>query len=187
MISDAIKKSVGYKYYMTKKKESAKDKIVDEPEEQHASPVKSGRGKGFMCYGDQVVNVPTSLKKDVVPRKTRPLTIVEETVIDMYNEWGQKLKGPIVDDPAVQLLLDLQKGSKASKLESLRQTKEPVAEEGSSAAHNKYYDSSDNDSEATLYFSSSDTIEESTNETDDADKSDMDLSDDNPNEDDDDA
>ncbi|GKA01052.1 hypothetical protein Tco_0673717, partial [Tanacetum coccineum] len=50
--------------YMAKKKESAKDKIVDEPEEQHVSPVKSGRGKGFMCYGDQVVNVPTSLKRD---------------------------------------------------------------------------------------------------------------------------
>ncbi|GJX92693.1 hypothetical protein Tco_0347279, partial [Tanacetum coccineum] len=37
MISDAIKKSVGYNYYMAKKTESAKDKIVDEPEEQHVS------------------------------------------------------------------------------------------------------------------------------------------------------
>ncbi|GJX50467.1 hypothetical protein Tco_0277312 [Tanacetum coccineum] len=75
MISDVIKKSTGYNYYIAKKKESAKDKIVDEPEEQHVSPVKSGRGKGFMCYGDQAVNVP---KKDVVPRKTRSLTIAEE-------------------------------------------------------------------------------------------------------------
>nr|GEW89858.1 hypothetical protein [Tanacetum cinerariifolium] len=34
MISDAIKKSVGYNFYIAKKNESAKDKIVDEPEEQ---------------------------------------------------------------------------------------------------------------------------------------------------------
>ncbi|GKG49408.1 hypothetical protein Tco_0515860, partial [Tanacetum coccineum] len=70
-----------------------------------------------MCYGNQVANVPTSLKIDDVPRKTRSQTIAEETVVDMYNEWGQKLKGPAVDDPAVQSLLDLQKGSKASRLE----------------------------------------------------------------------
>ncbi|GJR91190.1 hypothetical protein Tco_0215201 [Tanacetum coccineum] len=103
MISDAIKKKAGYTYYMAKKVESEKAKIVDEPEEQHVSPVKCGRGKGFMCYG-----------------------------------------------------------------------------EGSSFAHNKYYDSSDTDSDAILYSSSSDKPEESTNETDDADESDMDLSDDNP-------
>ncbi|GJY04482.1 hypothetical protein Tco_0370422, partial [Tanacetum coccineum] len=54
-----------------------------------------------------------------------------------------------------------------------------VAGEGSSAAHNKYYDSSDIDSNAILYSSSSDTTEESENEIDDADESDMDLSDDN--------
>ncbi|GKE05989.1 hypothetical protein Tco_1398007 [Tanacetum coccineum] len=41
----------------------------------------SGRGKGFMCYGDQVVNVPNKLKKDDVPRKTRSLTIAEEAVV----------------------------------------------------------------------------------------------------------
>ncbi|GKA17358.1 hypothetical protein Tco_0697195 [Tanacetum coccineum] len=109
MISDSIKKSAGYNYYMTKKKESAKDKIVDEPKEQHVSP---------------------------------------------------KLKGPVVEDPAVQSLLDLRKGSKASKLEN-------------------------NDSEATLYSLISDTTEKSANETDDADESDMDLSDDNLNGDDD--
>ncbi|GKA19909.1 hypothetical protein Tco_0699824 [Tanacetum coccineum] len=112
--------------------ESEKAKIVDEPKEQHVSPVKSGRGKGFMYYGDQVANVPNKLKKDVVPRKTRSLTITEETVVG----------------------------------------------EGSSATHNKYYDSSDNDSDATLYSSSLDKTEESANETDDADESDMDLPDD---------
>ncbi|GJV89814.1 hypothetical protein Tco_1533752 [Tanacetum coccineum] len=218
MISDAIKKKAGYTYYMAKKVESEKAKIVGELEEQHVSLVKSGRGKGFICYGDQVVNVPNKLKKDVMPRKTRSLTIAEEavvgelaksisihepltqqrrrsqltidsqlddTVADTYAEWGQKLKGLAVEDLAVQLLLDLQKGSKASRLESLKQKKQAVAGEGSSAAHNKYCDSSDTDSDATLHSSSSDKTEEGANETNDTNKSDMDLSDDNPQGDDD--
>ncbi|GKB38791.1 hypothetical protein Tco_0883733 [Tanacetum coccineum] len=136
--------------------ESENAKTVDEPEEQHVSPVKSGRGKGFICYGDQVANVPNKPKKDAMPRKTTSLTIAEETVIDdtvvdTYAEWGQKLKGPIVEDLAVQSLLDLQKGSKASRLESLKQKKQSVVGEGSSAAHNKYYDSSVTNSDAILY------------------------------------
>nr|GEV69794.1 bulb-type lectin domain-containing protein [Tanacetum cinerariifolium] len=164
---------------MAKKKDNAKDKIVDEPKEQHVSLVKSGRGKGFRCYGDQVVNVLKKLKKDVMPRKTRSLTIIEETVIaveDTYNEWGQKLKGPAVEDPTVQSLLGLRKGSKASKLESLRQKKQPIAGEGLSASHNKYHDSSDNDIKSTINSSCPDTTDESANDTDDADESDMDLS-----------
>ncbi|GJY99727.1 hypothetical protein Tco_0517157 [Tanacetum coccineum] len=146
MISDAIKKKVGYKYYIAKKVENEKAKIVNEPEEQHISLIKSGRGKGFMWYGDQVANVPNKLKKDVVPRRTRPFTIAKEAVVDKL---GQKLKGPAVEDPVVQSLLDLQKGSKASMLESLRKMKQP--------------------------------------EIDDADESNMDLPDDNPHGDDDDA
>nr|GFA36714.1 hypothetical protein [Tanacetum cinerariifolium] len=131
IISDAIKKKLWYTYYMAKKVESKKAKIVDEPEEQHVSLVKSGRRKGFICYGDQVANVSNILKKDVVPRKARSPTIAEETVVgelahpiiaDTYAEWGQKLK---------------------------------------------------------------DKIKEGSNETDYADKSDMDLFDDNPNGDDD--
>ncbi|GJZ94236.1 hypothetical protein Tco_0666439 [Tanacetum coccineum] len=83
MISDAIKKLAGYKFYMAKKVE--------------------------------IPNVPTSLKIDIVPRKTRSQTIAEETnSINTYAEWGQKLKGPAVDDPAVQSLLNLRKGSKVS-------------------------------------------------------------------------
>ncbi|GJV19076.1 hypothetical protein Tco_1368096 [Tanacetum coccineum] len=212
MISDAIKKKAWYKYYMAKKVESEKAKIVDKLDERHISLIKSGRGKGFMCYGDQVANVPNKLKKDVVPRKTRSLTIAEETivgelvnsisiqesysqrrqssqltidsqtdedVVDMYNEWGHKLKGPVIEDPAVQSLLDLQKGSKASRLKSLRQNKQPVTGEESSATHNKYYSSLDIASLATLYSSSSDESAENANETNDADESDMDLSDDN--------
>ncbi|GJY79615.1 hypothetical protein Tco_0485416, partial [Tanacetum coccineum] len=80
---------------------------------------------------------------------------IDDAVADTYAEWGQKLKGPAVDDLAVQSLLDLRKGSKASRLESLKQKKQTVAREGSN------------------------TSEESDNETDDADDSDMDLSDDN--------
>ncbi|GKD29803.1 hypothetical protein Tco_1240581 [Tanacetum coccineum] len=137
MISDAIKKKVGYTYYMAKKVE--------------------------------IANVPNKVKKDVVLRKTRSLTIAEEGVV-----------GPTVEDPVVQSLLDLRKGSKASRLESLRQKKQPVAGEGSSTTHNKYYSSSDTVSDATLYSSSSDTPKKSANETDDADKSNMDLSNDNP-------
>ncbi|GJX74022.1 hypothetical protein Tco_0312617 [Tanacetum coccineum] len=75
----------------------------------------------------------------------------DQVVADMYNEWGQKIKG-----------------------------------EGSSVSQNIYYSSSDNDNDATLYSSSSEKPEGSANEIDDADKSDMDLSDDNPDRNDDD-
>nr|GEX50356.1 hypothetical protein [Tanacetum cinerariifolium] len=133
MISDAIKKKAGYKYYMAKKVESKKAKIIDEPKEQHVSPIKSRRGKGFMCCGDQVSNVPNKLKKDVVPRKTRSFTIAEEAIVD------------------------------------------------------ELANSINTASDATLYASSSDKPDGSANETDDADKFEMDLSDDNPHGDDDDA
>nr|GFC32683.1 hypothetical protein [Tanacetum cinerariifolium] len=90
---------------------------------------------------------------------------LDDTIADIYDERGQKLKGPAVEDPTVQLLL-----------ESLRQKKQPVAREGLSVAHNKYYDT---DSDAILYSLSLDKTEESANEIDDADESGMDLSDDN--------
>ncbi|GJS53632.1 hypothetical protein Tco_0626994 [Tanacetum coccineum] len=51
MIDDAFKKLVGYKYYNAKKVES-----------------------------DNEANVPKMFKKDVVPRKTRSLTIAKETI-----------------------------------------------------------------------------------------------------------
>ncbi|GJX26455.1 hypothetical protein Tco_0232751 [Tanacetum coccineum] len=187
MIRDAIKKKAGYTYYMAKKVESEKAKIVNEPEEQHVSPVKSRRGKGFMCYGELAHSIGIQEPRSQRRRRSQ-LTIdkqTDEAIADMYNEWGQKLKGPAVDDLAIQSLLDLRKGSKASRLKSLRQKKQPVAGEGSSVAHNKYYSSSDTNSDATLYSSSSDVSKESADETDDVDKSDMDLSDDNPHRDDD--
>ncbi|GJX23019.1 hypothetical protein Tco_0227464 [Tanacetum coccineum] len=178
MISDAIKKKVGYTYYMAKKMESEKAKIVNEPEEQHVSLVKSGElAKSFSIQ-----------EPHTQQHRWSQLTIdnqLDDTVADTYAEWGQKLKGPAIKDPAVQSLLDLWKGSKASRLESLKQNKKKVAGEGSSAAHNKYYDSSDTDSDAILYSSSLDKTKEGANETDDADESVMDLSNDNPQGDDD--
>ncbi|GKD47311.1 hypothetical protein Tco_1271956, partial [Tanacetum coccineum] len=78
----------------------------------------------------------------VVPRKTRSLTVVDNIVeepvvvelaksINTYAEWGQKLKGSKVKDLTVQSLLDLCKGSKASRLESMKQISQAVAGEGS--------------------------------------------------------
>ncbi|GKB43591.1 hypothetical protein Tco_0888533 [Tanacetum coccineum] len=78
------------------------------------------------------------------PRKTRSLTILKETVVVGYD--GTKdTQGPHIEDPAVQSLLDLRKGSKASRLESLRQKRQPVVGEGSSTAHSKYYSLLDTD------------------------------------------
>ncbi|GJY57249.1 hypothetical protein Tco_0456364 [Tanacetum coccineum] len=223
MINDTIKHSEGYKYYKHKKIESEKAKVAEEPEEQHISPVKSGRGKGNMRLGDQEVNVPSSFKKNVVPKKTRSLTVadniveepvavelaksisiedqrcqqreimtqltidrqIEKDVEDTYAEWGQKLKGLIIEDPVVQSLLDLRKGSKESRLESLRQEKQLVGGEGSSATHDKQYEFKDisaTNSDATQDSLCSDTDEAKYYETDD---SDMDLYDDEPKGDDD--
>nr|GEU53024.1 hypothetical protein [Tanacetum cinerariifolium] len=81
MIRDAFKQSTGYKYYKAKKVESKKSKDAKEPKEQNESPVKSGRGKGYMCYRDQEENVPITFKKDDVPRKTISLTVAKETVV----------------------------------------------------------------------------------------------------------
>nr|GEX23727.1 hypothetical protein [Tanacetum cinerariifolium] len=130
--------------------------------------------------GKNEANVPKLFNKNVVQRKTRSLTVAEEIVAyelansvsikeprtqhrrsiqlridsqidedvaDTYAEWGQKLKGPAVDDPAVQSLLDLRKISKPSRLEN--------------------------------------TSEESANKTNNADKSDTDLTYDKPVRDDD--
>ncbi|GJR16188.1 hypothetical protein Tco_0798840 [Tanacetum coccineum] len=60
MISDAIKKKAGRATRISNQK---------------------WKRKRFMCYVDQVANVPNKLKKDDVPRKTRSLTIAEEAVV----------------------------------------------------------------------------------------------------------
>ncbi|GKF52253.1 hypothetical protein Tco_0148720, partial [Tanacetum coccineum] len=147
-----------------------------------------------MGSSDYEANVPKVFRKDVVPRKTRSLTIAEETIVvelaksisideqrtqqcrrsqltidrqinndvaDTYAKCGPKLKGPAVKDLVVQSMLDLRIGSKASRLESLRQKKQAVAKEGLN------------------------TSKESANETNDVDDLDMDLTDDEPKGDDD--
>ncbi|GKC61559.1 hypothetical protein Tco_1089157 [Tanacetum coccineum] len=148
MIIDAIKQSTGYKFYKHKKEENAKGKAVEEPEGQHVSPIKSGKGKGYMRLGGQEVNVPSAFKKNVVPRKQRSITFADN-LLETENE--AKLKGPAIEDPTVQSLLDLRRGSKESRLESL--------------------------SDETRDSSCSDTDEVKDDETD---NSDMDLSDDEP-------
>ncbi|GJX15552.1 hypothetical protein Tco_0216384 [Tanacetum coccineum] len=80
MINDAFKKSAGYKYYKAKKVESKKAKATKEPEEQHVSPVRRGLGKGYMRSRDQEANVPSMFKKNVVPRKTRSLTVADNII-----------------------------------------------------------------------------------------------------------
>ncbi|GJT88420.1 hypothetical protein Tco_1070137 [Tanacetum coccineum] len=110
--------------------ESEKVKVVEEPEEQNVSPVRSRRGKGYMCSGENETNIPKLFKKNVVPRKQYHLNL----------------------------------------LESLKQKKQPVAGEGSSDAHTKYYANSETNNDTILYCSCLDTSEESANETDDADE-----------------
>ncbi|GKC46874.1 hypothetical protein Tco_1064596 [Tanacetum coccineum] len=160
---------VGYKYYKIKKDESEKYNVE---EEQQVSPIKTGRGKGYMSLGNQEFNVPRKPKKLVVPKKPRTLTvadnIVEETIvvelaksINMYAaKRGVKLKGIALEDLVVQSLLELRKGTKESRLENSDATRDSLCSE---------------------------TDEEKDDETDDSEDSDMDLSDDEPNKGDDDA
>nr|GFD13171.1 hypothetical protein [Tanacetum cinerariifolium] len=77
-------------------------------------------------------NVPSAFKKNDVPKKTRSLTvadnIVEERIaVELPKSLRKKCKVHVVEDPDAQLLLDLCKGSKARKLESLKSAKEAVA------------------------------------------------------------
>ncbi|GKA12797.1 hypothetical protein Tco_0692343, partial [Tanacetum coccineum] len=53
MINDAIKQLAGYKYYKHKRNESEKAKFVEEPKEQHVSPVRTGKGRDYKCSYDQ--------------------------------------------------------------------------------------------------------------------------------------
>ncbi|GJT24212.1 hypothetical protein Tco_0894149 [Tanacetum coccineum] len=188
MINDAFKKSAGYKYYRAKKAKSKKAKAAEEPEEQHVSPMKSRREKGYMRLSDQDVNIPIAFKKNAIPRKTRSLIVANNIVKEPVAVELAKSISHIVEDPDAQLLLDLRKGSKTSRLESMKQAKQAVTGEGSSAAHNKYYEFkniSATDSEATQDSYCSDTDEERDDETDDSDDSNMDLSEDEPKGDDD--
>ncbi|GKA13600.1 hypothetical protein Tco_0693246 [Tanacetum coccineum] len=80
MTNDANKESVEYKYYKIKKDESEKGDVEEEPEEQHVSPAKRGRGKYYMCLGNQEVNVSSKPKKAVVPKKPRIITVADNII-----------------------------------------------------------------------------------------------------------
>ncbi|GJT91262.1 hypothetical protein Tco_1080107 [Tanacetum coccineum] len=170
MMIDAIKPSVGYKYYKHKKDESEKDKATEEPKEQHVSLVRSGRGKGYMCSETIAIELAklVSIKEQRLQQRKimTKLTIerqVEKDVEDTYDaETRLKLKGVVIKDPAIQSLLDLQKGSKESRLETT-------------------------DGDATRDSSCSDTNEEKDDESDDFDDLNMVLSDDESNKRDDDV
>ncbi|GJV48620.1 hypothetical protein Tco_1438832 [Tanacetum coccineum] len=70
-----------YKYYKHKKNESEKAEVVEELEEQHVSPIRSGKGKGYMRSGNHEVNVPSAFRKNVVQQtmsKTGNLSVDKE-------------------------------------------------------------------------------------------------------------
>ncbi|GJQ91943.1 nucleic acid-binding, OB-fold-like protein [Tanacetum coccineum] len=145
MINDACKKSAGYKYYRAKKAKSEKAKAAEEPEEQHASLVKRKQDL-LLSLADNIVEEPVAV----------------ELVKSISIEEQQHQQCLVVEDPAVQSLLDLRKGSKASRLKSLKQAKQAVGGEGSSVAHKKYYEFENilaTDSDASQDFSRSDTDE----------------------------
>ncbi|GJY36887.1 hypothetical protein Tco_0422265 [Tanacetum coccineum] len=81
MINDAIKQSVGYRVYKSKKDQSEKDTDQVTLEEQNVSTIRRGRGKGYICssYGNLEVNV-SSKPKNVVPRRKRTITFADNLI-----------------------------------------------------------------------------------------------------------
>nr|GEV70490.1 hypothetical protein [Tanacetum cinerariifolium] len=157
MINDAFKQSARYKYYKAKKA-----KAFEEPEEQYVRKDDMPRKTRSLTVAEETIAVELAKSISIDEQRTQQrqrsqLTIdrqIENDVAYTYTEWGQK-------HPAVQSLLDLRKGSKANRLESLRQKKQLVTGEGSN------------------------TSEESAKESNDADDSNIDLTDDEPKGDDD--
>ncbi|GKF00258.1 hypothetical protein Tco_0023608, partial [Tanacetum coccineum] len=167
IINDAIKQLVRYKYYMIKKGQSEEDNDEEESEEQVVSRAGRGRGKGYMCSGNQEVNVSSKPKKDVVPRKQRTITYADNIL---------KTKDRVVL-LAKSVSTEKQRRSKESRLESIRQEIQARKREGSSAAKDgEFEDFSDINSDVTARSSWSNTYKD--DDTDDAENSDMDISDD---------
>ncbi|GKC30514.1 hypothetical protein Tco_1037808 [Tanacetum coccineum] len=136
--------------------------------------------------GDYEANIPKVFKKDVVPRKIRSLTIVEETIsVELAKSISIK-EQRTQQRQRSQLIIDRQVDNDVEDtLERLRKKKQVVADKGLSAAYTKYNDTSDTESDATHYSLCSDISQESANETNVADDSNMDLTDDEPKGDDD--
>ncbi|GKC49121.1 hypothetical protein Tco_1071866, partial [Tanacetum coccineum] len=200
-----------------KKDESRKGIAEEEPEEQHVSFVRSGRGKGYMCIGNREVNVSSKPKKVVVPRKPKTITeadnLIEQEAVELAKsisieeqilqqreimtqlkiekqvrkdveegyvaERGLKMKGVPTEDPTVQSLLALRKGSKESRREHVRKEVQAGRGERLSVAQEENYefkDISESDSDAIRSYSWSDTNKD--DEQDDTEDSDMDIFDD---------
>nr|GEZ20893.1 hypothetical protein [Tanacetum cinerariifolium] len=70
-----------------KKDESGKGIAKEEPKEQHVSPFRSGRGKGYLCIGNQEANVSSKPKKAVVLSKPRIITeadnLIEQEAVEL--------------------------------------------------------------------------------------------------------
>ncbi|GJX21049.1 hypothetical protein Tco_0223726 [Tanacetum coccineum] len=104
MIDDAFKKIAGYKYYKANKVESEKAKAIKKPKEQNVL-LKTRT----LTIAEQTIAVELAKSISIKEPRTQQsrrsqLTIdsqIDEDVADTYAEWGQKLKGPAVDDPAV--------------------------------------------------------------------------------------
>nr|GEU53976.1 hypothetical protein [Tanacetum cinerariifolium] len=109
-----LSKSTRYKYYIAKKAKSKSAKATEELEEQHESQSKVEKEK-VICV----------------------------QVEDKYAGWGHKLKGLEVKDPAVQSLLDLRKGSKATRLENTNKERDDETDD----SNNSKMDLSDDEPE----------------------------------------
>nr|GEW15033.1 hypothetical protein [Tanacetum cinerariifolium] len=134
---------------MSKRVQSKKDNVQVTSEQQNVSTLGRGRGTGYMCLGtgNLEVNVSSKPKNDVIPRRKITITIVDnifetedeliikkdvnEDVDEAFaSKTRQKLKGVATVDSVVQSLLDLEKDSKLSIMESMRQ--EMIARRGKS-------------------------------------------------------
>ncbi|GKA45169.1 hypothetical protein Tco_0737965 [Tanacetum coccineum] len=106
----------------------------------------------------------SSKPKNVVPRRKRTITFADNLVGSedeavLLAKSGKKLKGVVIEDSSVQSLIDLQKGSKESRLESVRQEMQADRGEGSSAANDRefeYFLDTDSDAKSTSSWSSVD-------------------------------
>ncbi|GJY22890.1 hypothetical protein Tco_0396548 [Tanacetum coccineum] len=95
--------------------------------------------------------------KNVVPRRKRTITFADNLVGSedeavLLAKSGKKLKGVAIEDSSVQSLLDLRKGFKESRLESMRQEMQADRGEGSSAAKDRefeYFLDTDSDAKST--------------------------------------
>ncbi|GKC09788.1 hypothetical protein Tco_1001398, partial [Tanacetum coccineum] len=157
----------GYKYYKHKKNERKKDEAAEEPEEQHVSPIRSGKGKGYMRSGNHEVNVPSAFKKNVVPRKQRSKTIVDN-IVPQEDLAVELVKSVSIEEQR------LQQHDIMTQLTIERQVEKDVEDMYVAERGLKLKDSS-----------CSNINDEKDIEIDDSDESDMDLSDDEPKGDDD--